>query len=97
MSSLFYLIVFFIITHIIFQSKPRRDPNHTTYLLCPFEVSFISYQTTTGPHEEMEVTATDTLKCHSIENSIYCLRIVALGHVSPSLITAFPVCAPATL
>lgn len=37
---------------------------HTNLVLEHFEMSLISYQTTSRPHEEMEVAATDTLKCH---------------------------------
>lgn len=37
---------------------------HTNFVLEHFEMSLISYQTTSRPHEEMEVAATDTLKCH---------------------------------
>lgn len=36
----------------------------TNFVLEPSEMSLISYQTTIGPHEEMEVAATDMLKCH---------------------------------
>lgn len=37
---------------------------HTNFVLEPFEMILISYQTTTCPREEMEVAATDMLKCH---------------------------------
>lgn len=62
-------------------------------------MSLISYQTTTGPHEEMEVAATDMLKCHI---GLLHLKdhVLSADHSlgpRPSLPTAFPVCAPATL
>lgn len=76
---------------------------HTNFVLEPFEMILISYQTTTCPREEMEVAATDMLKCHI---GLFHLKAHALSvdhslglqkSVSPSLLAAFPVCAPATL
>lgn len=71
---------------------------HTTYHLCPSEMSLISFQTTTCPHEEMEFAATDMLKCH-IGPLRLKGRVVSadcspgLRQVPPSLLP-FPVCAP---
>lgn len=56
---------------------------HIVVALILFEMSLISYQTTTSPHEEMEVVS-DTLKAMSVhyhQKFVFCLRLLAVGHI----------------
>lgn len=88
----FFKLIIFLYnrSHFVIIKPMQGSLYHSTYQLCPWifwnEFDFLP-DDDRGPHEEMEVTATDALKCHidplGLKNPMHCLRIIASGRVTP--------------